>query len=325
MMPMSDGKLVFPDAGSIGDDFIWPDYARFGEVVLHDFTPPDQTEERVKDATFILTKKVAISAGHIAAAKKLRFIGALGTGFDQVDIDAAAARGIPVCNVPCYSTNSVSQHVFTLVLLLCSRAGELAASVRAGRWSRSAHFCYWDKPIIDLYGKTMGIVGFGNIGSAVARIAHGFGMNVLAYAPRLKPVPAFRPFAFAGLDELFRNSDVISLHCPLNAGTRGMINASRMRLMKKTAFIINTARGPLINEEDLLEALESENIAGAGLDVVSSEPMADSNPLRLAKNCVITPHVAWCSVESRRLLMELVYENIKAYLDGAPLNVVNGI
>ncbi|MDR1489459.1 MAG: D-2-hydroxyacid dehydrogenase [Desulfovibrio sp.] len=322
---MGDRKLVFLDAGSIGDDFTWPDYSRFGEVVMHDLTLPDQTAERVKDATFILTNKVFISAKHIAAAKKLRFIGVLATGFNQVDIGAAAARGIPVCNVPDYSTNSVSQHVFTLALLLCSRAVDLVASVRTGQWSKSVHFCYWDKPIIDLYGKTMGIVGFGNIGAAVARIAHGFGMNVLAYAPRPKPAPDFRPFAFAGIDELFRSSDVISLHCPLNAETRGMINASLLRLMKKTAFIVNTARGPLINEEDLLEALESESIAGAGLDVVSREPMADNNPLRFAKNCVITPHVAWCSVESRKFLMELVYDNIKAYVDGAPVNVVNGI
>ncbi|MDR0827253.1 MAG: D-2-hydroxyacid dehydrogenase [Desulfovibrio sp.] len=322
---MSEEKLVFLDAGSVGDDFVWPDYADFGKVVMHDNTTKEQTAERVKDATFILTNKVYISAEHMAGAPNLRYIGVLATGFNQVDIKAAAARGIPVCNVPDYSTNSVAQHVFTLALLLCGRADRLAATVRDGQWSKSVHFCYWEKPIIDLYGKTMGIVGFGNIGAAVGRIAHGFGMNVLAYAPRRKPAPDFVPFAFVGLEEMFRASDLISLHCPLNAESKGMVNASLLGLMKKSAFIINTARGPLINEEDLLRALQGGSIAGAGLDVIAVEPMADDNPLRFVENCLITPHVAWCSVESRMRLMDMVYENIRAFLDGRPQHVVNGV
>jgi glycerate dehydrogenase len=321
---MSKGAVVFPDAGSIGDDFVWPDFSDFGDVVMYDQTRPEQTAERIKDAAFFLTNKVAVTAVHIAAAPSLRYIGLLATGFNQVDTAAAAARGIPVCNVPDYSTYSVVQHVFTLTLLLSSRACELAASVRCGDWSKSARFCYWAKPVFELHGKTMGIVGFGGIGSGVARTAHGFGMNVLAYAPRPKPAPDFQPFSFVGLEELFSRSDIISLHCPLNRESEGMVDARRLGLMKKHALLINTARGPLINERDLMRALTDESIGGAGLDVVAVEPMADDNPLRFAPNCVITPHMAWCSVESRIRLMEAVHGNIRAFLDGAPVNVVNG-
>ncbi|MDR1946744.1 MAG: D-2-hydroxyacid dehydrogenase [Desulfovibrio sp.] len=322
---MNGNTVVFLDAGTIGDDFDLPDFSCFGEVVMHDRTRPDQVTERIRDAAFVLTNKVVITAEHIAAAPALRFIGVLATGFNQVDIRAAAARGIPVCNVPDYSTHSVVQHVFTLILLLSSRACALTASVRRGDWSKSAHFSYWDKPIIELHGKTMGIVGFGNIGAGVARTANGFGMNVLAYAPRPKPAPDFQPFAFVGLEDLFRRSDVISLHCPLNRESEGMVNARLLGLMKKQALLINTARGPLINEQDLLRALENESLGGAGLDVVAVEPMADDNPLRFTPNCMITPHVAWCSVEARIRLMERVRDNISAFLNGKPVNVVNGV
>jgi glycerate dehydrogenase len=322
---MGKDTVVFPDAGSIGDDCVWPDFSDFGDVVMYDQTRPEQTGERIGNAAFILTNKVVVTAAHIAAAPALRYIGVLATGFNQVDAGAAAARGIPVCNVPDYSTHSVVQHVFTLILLLSSRACSLAASVRRGDWSKSRHFCYWDKPIVELHGKTMGIVGFGNIGAGVARAANGFGMRVLAYAPRPKQAPEFRPFDFVGLEELFGRSDVISLHCPLNRESEGMVDARLLGLMKKQALIINTARGPLINERDLVDALAGESIGGAGLDVVAAEPMADDDPLRFAPNCMITPHVAWCSVESRTRLMEAAYGNIRAFLDGAPVNVVNGV
>ncbi|MDR2669181.1 MAG: D-2-hydroxyacid dehydrogenase [Desulfovibrio sp.] len=322
---MRKGTVVFPDAGSIGEDFAWPDFSDFGEVVMYDRTLPEQTEERIRNAAFILTKKVAVTPGHPAVTPALRYIGALGTGFNHVDIMGAAARGIPVCNVPDYSTPSVVQHVFTLIMLLSSHACELTASVRRGGWSKSRRFRYRDKPFYELHGKTLGVVGFGNIGSRVARVAHGFGMHVLAYAPRPKPVPDFRPFDFVGLDDLFARSDVVSLHCPLNRASEGMVNARLLGLMKKQALLINTARGPLINERDLLDALKEERIGGAGLDVVVVEPMADDNPLRFAPNCIITPHAAWCGVESRMRLMQAAYDNIRAFLDGAPVNVVNGV
>lgn len=318
-------RLVFLDAGSIGDDIEWPDFSEFGEVVAHGQTLPDETLERVRGATMILTNKVLVKAGHIEAAPGLRYIGTLSTGYNQVDVAAAAARGLPVCNVPGYSTHSVSQHVFTLILALCSRVCTLAESVRRGDWAKSVHFCYWDKPIMELHGKTLGVVGFGDIGSAVARTAHGFGMRVLAYAPRPKPAPDFAPFAFAGLEELFRESDVVSLHCPLTPENEGMVNAALLRSMKRHALLINTARGALVNEADLAGALAEGLIAGAGLDVVSVEPMPDNNPLRLAPNCLITPHVAWCGVESRTALMRGVHGNIRNFLNGRPSNVINGV
>ncbi|MDR2604856.1 MAG: D-2-hydroxyacid dehydrogenase [Desulfovibrio sp.] len=322
---MRKGTVVFPDAGSIGDDFAWPDFSDFGEVVMYDRTLPEQTEERIRDAAFILTKKAGVTAGDPAATPALRYIGALGTGFNHVDIRSAAARGIPVCNVPDYSTPSVVQHVFTLILLLSSRVCELSASVRRGGWSKSRHPRYRDKPAFELHGKTLGIVGFGNIGAGVARVAHGFGMHVLAYAPRPKSAPDFRPFDFVGLNDLFARSDVVSLHCPLNRESEGMVDARLLGLMKTQALLINTARGPLVNERDLLDALREKRIGGAGLDVVAVEPMADDNPLRFAPNCMITPHAAWSGVESRMRLMRIAYDNIRAFLDGAPVNVVNGV
>jgi len=320
---MSKAQLVFLDAGSIGDDIAWPDFSLFGEVVLHEFTEKDEVAERIRDAEFVFTNKVVIRAEHIAAAPRLRYIGVLATGYNQVKLEAASERGIPVCNVPDYSSPSVVQHVFTLLFALASSLCPLAASVRAGGWAKSRQFCYWDKPIIELHDKTMGIVGFGDIGAAVGLAAHGFGMRVLAYAPRPKPEPGYVPFSFAELERLFAESDVVSLHCPLTPENTGMINAALLGKMKKSALLINTARGPLVNEQDLADALRKEVIAGAGLDVVSREPMPDDNPLREAPNCLITPHVAWSSVEARTRLMRGVFENVKNFVDGRPANVKN--
>ncbi len=322
---MDKQQLVFLDSGSIGDDITWPDFSHFGEVIMHANTRPEEIIERIRNASFLLTNKIVITAEHIAAAPKLRYIGTLATGYNQVDIAAAAERGIPVCNVPDYSSHSVVQHVFTLLLALSSQVCSLAASVRRGDWAKSKYFCYWDKPITELHGKSVGIVGFGDIGSKVGYAAHAFGMKVLAYAPRPKPAPSYSPFAFVDLPELFRQADVITLHCPLTPENSGIINAATLRTMKKTALLINTARGPLVNETDLRDALEQGYIAGAGLDVVSQEPMPDANPLRLAPNCIITPHVAWSSVEARARLMQGVYDNIKNLLDGRPTNVKNAV
>jgi glycerate dehydrogenase len=320
---MSKPRIVFLDAGTIRDDIPWPDFAGLGEVVSHDHTLAHETLDRMREAEIVFTNKVRITAEHIAAAKKLRYIGLLATGYNQVDGEAAAARGIPVCNAPDYSTEAVSQHAVALMLALQSHICWFIQSVRNGEWSRSVHFCYWDKPIVGMHGKTLGIVGFGNIGAAVARIGHGFGMNILAYNPRPKAAPEYAPFAFAGLDDLLRQSDIVSLHCPLAPDTEGMINAATLRLMKKTAILVNCSRGPLINESDLLHALENGVIAGAALDVVIQEPMPDDYPLRFAPNCIITPHVAWCTIESRTKLMQLVFANLQSFLAGRPVNVRN--
>ena len=320
---MSGNKLVFLDAGSVGDDISWPDFSRFGEVIQYEYTGKEAVIERIRDADFVFTNKVLIRAEHIAASPRLRYIGTISTGYNHVDFGAAAARGIPVCNVPDYSSASVVQHVFTLLFALASDLCGLVASVRAGGWSKSRHFCYWERPLIELRDKTMGVVGFGDIGAKVAELAHCFGMKVLAYAPRPKKAPAYAPFAFVSLEDLFRQSDVVSLHCPLTPENTGMVNASLLESMKKGAFLINTARGPLINEADLATALRNGLIAGAGLDVVSREPMPDDNPLREAPNCLITPHVAWCSVEARTRLMQGVFENVRAFVDGSPVNVKN--
>jgi glycerate dehydrogenase len=322
---MNNNKLVFLDAGSIGDDISWPEFSRFGEVVLYEYTEKEEIGERIKDADFVFTNKVAIRAEHIVAAPRLCYVGVLATGYNQVDLEASAQRGIPVCNVPDYSSPSVVQHVFTLLFALSSDICGLAASVRAGGWSKSRQFCYWNKPIIELRNKTMGIVGFGDIGSLVAEAAHCFGMKVLAYAPRPKKAPAYAPFSFVSLEDLFRQSDVVSLHCPLTPENTGMISASLLKIMKKSAFLINTARGPLINEPELAAALRDGVIAGAGLDVVSREPMPDDNPLREAPNCLITPHVAWSSVEARTRLMQGVFDNVQAFVNGKPSNVKNGL
>lgn len=322
---MNKPTIVFLDSSTMGEDFPEPDFSALGNYVSYSYTKPEQVAERIRDAEIVLTNKVCLSAAHVTGAPKLKYIGTVATGYNQVDIAAAAKRGIPVCNVPDYSTHSVVQHVFTLLLALSSQVCELGQAVRNGEWSKKEIFCFWDKPIVELHGKTMGVVGFGDIGSHVAAVAHAFGMKVLAHAPRPKPAPGYGPFAFVSLEELFAQSDVVSLHCPLTPENTGMVNAALLRTMKTGAYLINTARGPLVNESDLAEALTRGHIAGAGLDVVSEEPMPDSNPLRLAPNCLITPHVAWSSIEARVRLMDAVKENIRCFLDGKAINVKNGV
>ncbi len=322
---MSKRHIVILDAGTIGDDISWPDFASLGTVRAFDGTKPEEVAGRIKEADIVLTNKVELTAEHIAAAPNLKYVGTIATGYNQVDGKAAAARGIPVCNVPNYSTPAVVQHVFALLFNLAGGIRPNSSAVAAGEWSQSRHFCFWKTPIIELHGKTMGIVGFGDIGRATAQAAHHFGMKVLAYAPRPKAAPEYAPFAFTDLPALFRESDVVSLHCPLTADNTGMVNMELLKTMKRSAFLINCARGPLIVDADLAEALRLGIIAGAGLDVVTKEPMPDDNPLRTAPNGLITPHIAWASVEARTRLMEGVFGNIVNFLKGEPTNVRNGL
>ena len=320
---MNDEHIVILDAGPTGNDVVWPPLETLGTVTRYENTLPNELVSRIKDATIALTNKVIISAASIASAPKLKYIGTIATGFNQVDIDAARACGITVCNVPNYSTAAVAQHTFGLILALASGVHFHAVDVRNGQWSKAPYYCFWNQTPIELAGKTLGIVGFGNIGQAVGRLGNAFGMKVVVYVPRPKPAPEYAPFAFVGLDELFAQSDVVSLHCNLTPENTGMVDADKIRIMKKTAIIINCSRGPLIKDADLAEALQQGLIAGAGLDVVEKEPMPDSNPLRTSPNCIITPHIAWATIESRNRLLATVYNNIQMFLQGSPVNVVN--
>jgi glycerate dehydrogenase len=259
----------------------------------------------------------------IAEAPELRFIAMLATGFDPVDVTAARGRGIPVSNVPEYGTDSVTQLTFALLLELCNQVALHAEAVRAGEWTRHPTFSFWKMPLIELAGQTMGVVGFGRIGRRVGEVANAFGMEVLAHDQFQVNPPAYQPFAWAELDELFARADVISLHCPLTPENVGLVNRQRLRLVKPTAYLLNTARGPLVAEEDLAEALNEGRLAGAGLDVVAREPITPDNPLLTARNCLLTPHIAWATVAARRRLLETVVANVANFLAGTPTNVVN--
>ena len=322
---MTQEHIVFLDAATIGDDIAWPDFSSMGKVTRYDYSKNEEVDERLQDATIVLTNKIPLSAKKIQAAPRLRYIGVLATGFNIVDGKSAAERNIPLCNVPDYSSNSVVQQTFALLLALAADVCALSASVREGAWMKSSQFCFWHKPMHELYGKTFGVVGFGDIGKKSAALAHCMGMNVIAHAPRPKPAPGYEPFAFVSLEELFGQADVISLHCPLTPESQGMVNNGTLSLVKPNALLINTARGGLVVEQDLADALHQGRLAGAGLDVVAREPMAEDNPLRDAPNCLITPHTAWATVEARTRLMDITFANIRAFLDGKPVNVCNGV
>jgi glycerate dehydrogenase len=318
-------QLLILDGGGVGHDIEWPDFGALGDVTSHDQTPAAETAGRIAGATAVFTNKTVLTAEAINGAQNLRYIGCLATGFNHVDLEAARKRGVTVTNVPDYSSAAVAQHVFAMLLEFTNQVDLHDKAVQDGEWVKSKYFCFWKRPILELEGKTMGIVGFGNIGRRVAHLAEAFGMRVIAYAPRPKESPPYPGFAFASLEELFSQSDFISLHTPLTPENEGMVNKKLLGLMKKSAYIINTARGQLINESDLAEAVKNGQIAGAGLDVVRVEPMADDNILRGLPGVLITPHMAWASVEARTRLMRLVYENYQAFLNGKPLNVVNGL
>ena len=305
-------------------DLSWDELHSLGICTVYDRTKPQDVLSRAREAVIVLTNKTVLDRKVFENLPDLRYIGVMATGYNVVNLDAADERRIPVTNVPEYATNSVVQMVFALLLEMTQHVAYHAGTVRNGRWTSSPDFCYWDKPLIELDGLTMGIVGFGKIGRAVASVARAFGMKVLVND--VKPVEPSEPdITVVGPDELFSKSDVVSLHCPLTTETQGIINDGNLALMKQTAFLINTGRGPLVNEYDLAEALNSGRIAGAGLDVLTTEPPALDNPLITAKNCFITPHIAWATLASRTRLMKIVVDNVRAFIRGEPVNVVNSV
>jgi len=302
-------------------DLSWESLSALGEVTLYDRSPGDQVAQRAAGAEIVLTNKVVIGREAIRQLPQLRYVGVLATGYNVVDVEAARERGIIVTNVPAYSTPSVAQLVFALLLELTHHVGHHARTVREGRWSASPDFCYWDFPLIELSGLTFGIVGLGRIGRGVAKLADAFGMKVIAFSHRPPAtVPSY--VRMASLDELFAQSDAISLHCPLTPETKEMVNAERLGKMKQTAFLINTGRGALVKEQDLADALNAGQIGGAGLDVLSAEPPDPGNPLLSARNCYITPHIAWATRAARQRLLHTAVENVRAFLAGSPVNRV---
>lgn len=303
-------------------DLSWDALKALGHCTIHERTPAGQITPRLADAEIAITNKVPFSKETLAALPKLRCIGVTATGFNIIDAAAAKERQVIVTNVPTYGTRSVAQHTFALLLELTQHAGHHAQTVRDGRWVKSIDWCYSDHPLIELDGLTMGIVGYGRIGRAVGELAHAFGMKVLTnVSSRRKETPA--NVSIVELDHLFASSDVVSLHCPLTPETKHLVNTARLARMKPTAFLLNTSRGPLIDEAALAEALNSGRIAGAGLDVLSVEPPKADNPLLTAKHCLITPHNAWATRAARARLMDVAVANVKAFLEGRPQNVVN--
>ncbi|HUS71855.1 MAG TPA: D-2-hydroxyacid dehydrogenase [Sedimentisphaerales bacterium] len=303
-------------------DLTWKDLEALGQCTVYDRTEPKEVVPRAKDADIAITNKTMLSSDVIKQLPKLKYIGVLATGYNVVDIEAARHAGIPVTNVPAYSTPSVAQLVFAHLLNLAHHVGAHSETVRSGRWVSCVDFCYWDTPLIELAGLTMGIIGFGRIGQATAKLALAFGMKVIAYDV-VTPSSVPEGCQFVGLEDVFRSSDVVSLHCPLTPQTQNIINRECLELMKKTAFLINAGRGPLVDEQALAEALNNEEIAGAGLDVLSSEPPEEDNPLLKAKNCFITPHIAWATRAARQRLLKVVVDNVASFLAGNLQNVVN--
>lgn len=303
-------------------DLSWDALARFGEVQVFDRTSASEAAARAAGSTIVLVNKTPLSAETLIQLPDLKYIGVLATGYDIVDIQTARERGIVVTNIPIYGTASVAQFVFALLLELCHNVRLHADAVRGGEWTRSRDWCFWKSQLMELAGKTMGIIGFGRIGRQTGRIADAMGMRVMANDTWQGDPPSWAGFRWASVEEVLRESDVVSLHSPLFPETRGMINARSLGWMKPSGFLINTSRGALVVDQDLADALNSGRIAGAGLDVLSVEPPAQSNPLLSARNCLITPHIAWATREARSRLMDLAIENISAYVAGAPRNVI---
>lgn len=316
-------KIVVLDGYTLNPgDLDWNGFSSQGELTVYDRTAPGDVVARAKDAEIVWTNKTPLPGDIIAQLPRLKFIGVLATGYNVVDVKAASSRGVIVSNIPDYGSLSVAQFTFALLLELCHHVQRHSDSVHSGKWTQSKDFCYWDYPLIELAGKTMGIIGFGTIGQKVADVATAFGMNVIAMSRSQPPQPHRTNFRWVGLESLLRESDVVSIHCPLTEHTKGLINAENLARMKRTAFLINTARGPIVVDDDLARALDEGVIAGAAVDVLSVEPPSSGNPLINARNCIITPHIAWATREARARLMDIAVENLRAFLKGEPRNVV---
>ena len=304
-------------------DLSWAGFEALGDLTVYDRTPADQIVPRIGDAQVVYTNKTPITRETLDACPGVKFIGVLATGYNVVDVAAAREKGIPVSNIPTYGTAAVGQFAIALLLEICHHIGHHSKAVHDGRWQANPDFCFWDYPLIELDGKTMGIIGYGRIGQSTGRIAQALGMKVLAFDAYHDPALESGTMRYVELDELLAQSDVISLHCPLFPQTEGIINRDSILKMKDGVIILNTSRGPLIVEQDLADALNTGKVYAAGLDVVASEPIRGDNPLLKAKNCFITPHIAWAPKESRQRLMDIAVDNLKAYQAGTPANVVN--
>ncbi len=318
-------KMVALDAATLDlPEAAWAAVAHLGELVFHDLTPYVEATivERCAGATVALTNKVPFSRATLEALPELKLIGVLATGYNIIDVEAARERGVMVCNVPAYSTTSVVQHTLALILELTNQVGSHSQAVDNGEWVRSERFSFWQQAPIELSGATVGIIGWGDIGSRVGAAVHALGARVLGSSRSRRNAPEWSPFEWAEIDAIFEQSDVVSLHCPQTPETTGLVNAERLGRMKPGAFIINTARGGLINEAELAEALRTDRIGGAALDVISAEPMRADNPLRVAPKCLITPHLAWASLPARERLLSITAANVRAFLAGDSLNVV---
>lgn len=317
-------KIVVLDGYALNPgDLSWEGFKFLGDFTCYDRTETKDILPRIKDADYVITNKTPLTGETISSCVHLKYIGVLATGYNVVDIAAASEKDIPVCNIPTYGTTAVAQFAFALLLNICHHVQDHSNAVFEGKWTKAPDFCFWDFPLTELAGKTMGIIGYGRIGQATGKIAQAFGMNVLAHDAYQNPDLVSGSMTYGTLDELLALSDVISLHCPLFESTEGIINKGNIAKMKDGVILINTSRGALIVEEDLAEALNSGKIRAAGLDVVSSEPISGDNVLLKAKNCIITPHIAWAPLESRRRLMNIAVENLKSFIDGSVVNRVN--
>jgi glycerate dehydrogenase len=316
-------KIVVLDGYTLNPgDLNWDGLKKLGELVVYERTPIDKVVERASGAEIIFTNKTPVSEDAINALPSLKFIGVLATGYNIVNTEAAKDKGIIVSNVPGYGTTSVVQLTFALLLELCLHVQRHSDSVIEGKWARSSDWCFWDYPLVELSGKTIGIIGFGRIGQQVGDIATAFGMKIIGNGRTQSDQAHRKNFRWASVPELLVQSDVVSIHCPLFSETRGLINKESLATMKSTAFLLNTSRGPIVVDEDLATALNNDVIAGAGIDVLSVEPPSASNPLFKAKNCIITPHIAWATKESRIRLMDAVVNNLSSFMNGSPVNVV---
>ena len=317
-------KIVVLDGYTLNPgDLTWDGLQHLGDVQVYDRTPPEKVLERAGGAEILFINKTLMGEEVLNQLPSLQYIGVLATGYNVIDTEAAKSKGIIVTNIPGYGTASVVQMTFALLLELCQHVQRHSDSVREGRWAASADWCYWDFPLVELAGKTIGIIGFGRIGRMVGDVATAFGMQIIGSARRQTDQSQRTNFRWAEIPELLAASDVVSIHCPLYPETKGLINKESLQRMKRHAFLLNTSRGPIIVDEDLADALNNDVIAGAGIDVLSAEPPSKDNPLFKAKNCIITPHIAWATKEARTRLMDMAVQNLQAFISGKPVNVVN--